>query len=429
MIPAYFGRCNYYEYSQLKRFKKEYPKRCAKKTQNGFLCEYYTAPRLITNRPLAGYTPYTKYQIYDVNEKNDLVRVSVRIPRYINNDGQICEEPFGITPGKYTHAALNKLHFEFCDPTVTFELLKKHFPLNKNASKDAYEILYPWARSCDAFPKYPIIYSHLWFIDIPYKKSMLTFCFSCHTNEEPSLFDIIIDNNWDNLDAFIQYIMPSQVCICIAANSALYKKLHNIFPDGIFVFDPIQIINVLECCISADTGHDKQTLKTLRHNVLNCLKHVYFDSPQYKNDIDFLLSVINHLLSYQHSESSGLIQFQNNMKWLMQKETNFISDYFCIPEFRSFLPYQLKEAIKEYYKNRGYEPARFSYILLSSIRNLPYIDPAAVHSTVPALMTDEELKEMRDKVYEAKCNAELSSINNVIKQLTDGTYTPPIQFL
>ena len=42
--------------------------------------------------PPAGYTPYTQHQVYDVNNKGELVRVSIRVPRYKDENGNVYEE-------------------------------------------------------------------------------------------------------------------------------------------------------------------------------------------------------------------------------------------------------------------------------------------------------------------------------------------------
>ena len=160
---------------------------------------------MITAKKPAGYTAYTSNTVYDVNCIKELVRVSVRVPRYKETDGQIYTEEFHMMPGEYSHAALNKLHADFCDPGYTFEALCKNYPLGKNASQKAYELLLPWARYNHVFPGYPIEYSFLQFTDIPYKDSILTFCLTCTEDEDPSLFDILVDDNFDSLVSFYSH--------------------------------------------------------------------------------------------------------------------------------------------------------------------------------------------------------------------------------
>ena len=132
MIEDYFGMYQYWEYRHLSRFKRTAPKRCAQMTPHGFLCEYYTMPRTFTDKKPAKYTPYTKYQIYDVNNDGKLVRVSIRVPKYIDDSGQIYEEPFSMYPGKYTHEALNKMLLPSASRQVPDDAASRH--LHKNNS-------------------------------------------------------------------------------------------------------------------------------------------------------------------------------------------------------------------------------------------------------------------------------------------------------
>ena len=425
MIEDYFGMYQYWEYRHLSRFKRTAPKRCAQMTPHGFLCEYYTMPRTFTDKKPAKYTPYTKYQIYDVNNDGKLVRVSIRVPKYIDDSGQIYEEPFSMYPGKYTHEALNKMHAEFCNPCIGFDLFKKHFPLNKNATKDAYETLYPWARKNHVFPEYPDDFSYLWFVDVPYKDTILTFCLACSLNEEPSLFDILVNNNFDSLDEFLRYDsdMPSPLYICCGANRNLYEKLHIIFPNGTFVFDPFQIITIMEQCLQTNYVYDKPALRLLRRKVLDSIKHICLGPHPYEDAINFCQKAIHELPSYLNTEFMLLTMFQENIAFILSKEKDFISEYIHILEFHTLLPYQLKEAIKDYYKCRGYEPDRFAYMLLSKIKDLPYVDPYTVFALEsPDMLTDDELEEMEDEAYHIMSNAQLSSVINLIESISNGTY-------
>lgn len=110
----------------------------------------------------AGYTAY-KIKKYDVSDEKKLVRVGLRLSKYRKPDGKTGTEEIDTFEGKYSFAALKMLHEDFCDPCCTFELLKKKYPLNKNASMDAYDTLLPWARKNHIFPDYPHDFTHLWF--------------------------------------------------------------------------------------------------------------------------------------------------------------------------------------------------------------------------------------------------------------------------
>ena len=89
----------YYKYSDLEHFIRINPvsKRCAVSIGN-ILCEYYTVPRLITDKQPCGYTAYTSHTIYDIDHTGELVRVSVRVPKYKDIDGKIHMSLWGLTP-------------------------------------------------------------------------------------------------------------------------------------------------------------------------------------------------------------------------------------------------------------------------------------------------------------------------------------------
>ncbi len=222
-------RFQYYEYKDLKFADRmvPIPRKCAEYTPGGIPCEYYTVPRM-SDLP-AGYTSY-KIKKYDVSDGKRLVRVGLRLSKYRKPDGKTGTEEIDTFEGKYSFAALKMLHEDFCDPCCTFELLKKKYPLNKNASMDAYDTLLPWARKNHIFPDYPHDFTHLWFSQLFYKNTKLTFCFTYKKREGLSLIDIIEDNEEEFIKRFSRCKNEKNKYICLPADYELYDKLHKIYP-------------------------------------------------------------------------------------------------------------------------------------------------------------------------------------------------------
>lgn len=62
-------------------------------------------------------------------------------------------------------------------------------------------------------------------------------------------------------------------------------------------------------------------------------------------------------------------------------------------------------------------------MLLSKIKDLPYVDPYTVFALEsPDMLTDDELEEMEDEAYHIMSNAQLSSVINLIESISNGTY-------
>lgn len=422
-IPDFWGVYMYSNYDQLRRMRRDFPKRCATATPSGIPCEYYTMPRNVDALP-AGYTPYTQHQVYDVNNKGELVRVSIRVPRYKDENGNVCEEVLSMVEGKYTHDAMDMLHQYFRDPAYTYDDLLKRFPLGKNATTDAYDTLLPWAKRNHAFPAYPDRYTHLWFVSVPYKQSILTFCTYAYLGDKPkylefSLFDICIDDNFDSLKQNMQrhaYGSNKKACICIPANYALYKTLHSVLPDATYTFDEFQLLTVMKDY--ADKHPEAKTnFLSLRSETLIALKQMYCRSCSVKEAQSICAFTIKFLLDYRNSDDLGFI---NDLEFILREQPNFIDSFFEINEFHMLLPFQIQKAIQEFRKKRGYEPERLSYMLLSSVRNLEYVEPDRCYSFNPAFMTDEELEEMKEIDEEIIHNALMSSVLETLDKMSDG---------
>ena len=412
----------YYKYSDLEHFTRinPVPRRCAASIGN-IPCEYYTVPRLITDKQPCGYTAYTSNTIYDINHTGDLVRVSVRVPKYKDTDGKIYTEKFFIMPGEYTHAAMNKLHSDFCNPGCSFESLCRDYPLGKNASRRAYELLLPWAKKNRVFPGYPWEYSFLQFADIPYKNSILTFCFVCTVDEEPFLFDILVDDNFDSLAGFYSYRRECDepLYICLGANAKLYQALHDIFPDATYLFNPFSLIVTLEQC-SAEISNDKQTFLSKRSIVLDALKKLCINHYPAEKIAPVCESAIKFLLNYPSTKTDILTSFRNNLQLIIRQQPDFFMQYYERYEFHSLLLFQLKNAIQEFLKSRGYDAGRLAYMLLASIKDLPYVDPYAVYDIIPALLTDEELETMLEENEQIEYNALILSIVEELEWMSNG---------
>ena len=415
-IENFQSRYEYFEYADLEQFTRmePIPKRCSAFIGN-VPCEYYTVPRLITDKKPAGYTAYTANTIYDVNCINELVRVSVRVPKYKEMNGQVYTEKFHMMPGEYSHAALNKLHTDFRNPEYTFESLNKDYPLGKNASKKAYELLLPWAKRNHVFPEYPIEYSFLQFTDIPYKDSTLTFCLVCTADEEPSLFDILVDDNLDSLIGFHSCKREPGVplYICLGANANLYQALYKIIPNAVYIFDPFSLIVTLEQC-AAEIPNDKQTFLSKRSIILDALKKLCINHYPAEKIAPVCESAIKFLLNYPSTKASILNTFRNNLQLIIQQQPDFMMQYYDRYEFHSLLLFQLKNAMQDFFKSRGYEANRLAYMLLSSIKDLPYVDPVAVYS-LPVFISDEEFEEIQEENEQIASNALVSSIIEHLK--------------
>lgn len=418
----------YYKYSDLEHFFRIYPvpKRCSAYTPSGIPCEYYTVPRLIKDKAPAGYTSYTSHTVYDVNTAGELVRVSVRIPKYKEKNGRTYVEDFCITPGEYTHDALNFLHQRFCNPAYLFDDLNNDFPLGKNASKQAFELLLPWAQNNHVFPYYPCEYSFLRFVEIPYKNTTLTFSLTNLEDEDeytdPSLFDILVGTNYDSLQHFALHPRDNKpLYICIPSNVQLYHALHDLFPDAIYVFDPFHLVTTLELCAN-EIPADKQLFLFKRTEILDALKKLCINRYLPEKIIPVCESIIEFLLSYKNTQITILNAFRNSLQLIKQQQPDFILKYFEITEFHSFLLFQLLQAMQKFLKARGYDPNRLAYMLLSSIKDLPYVDPYAAYCIIPALMTDEELEEMDEEAERIELNAHLSSIICNLKRMSTGPF-------
>lgn len=424
LIENFQRQYNYFKYSDLEQFTRmePIPKRCAAFIGN-VPCEYYTVPRLVTDKKPCGYTAYTSNTIYDVNCINELVRVSVRVPKYKDIDGKIHTERFFMMPGEYTHEAMNKLHSDFCDPGYSFESLCRDYPLGKNASRKAYELLLPWAKTNCVFPNYPREYSFLQFTDIPYKDSSLTFCFVCTANEEPSLFDILVNDNFDSLRDFCSYRgkRGKSLYICLGANAKLYQSLHEIFPDATYLFDPFSLIVTLEQC-TTEIPDNKQLFRSKRSIILDALKKLCINHYPAEKIAPVCESAIKFLLNYPSTNMDTLNTFRTNMQMIIQQQSDFIVQYYKRYEFHSFLLFQLKSAIQEFLKSRGYEADRLAYMLLSSIKDLPYVDPYVLYDMDMSSLTDEELKALWEEDEQITFNALISSIIEQLKWMSDGPF-------
>jgi len=87
-------------------------------------------------------------------------------------------------------------------------------------------------------------------------------------------------------------------------------------------------------------------------------------------------------------------------------------------EFHSLLLFQLKNAVQEFLKARGYEADRLAYMLLSSIKDLPYVDPYVLYDMDMSSLTDEELKALWEEDEQITFNALISSIIEQLKWMS-----------
>lgn len=357
-------RFQYYEYKDLKFADRmiPIPRKCAEYTPGGIPCEYYTVPRM-SDLP-AGYTAY-KIKKYDVSDEKKLVRVGLRLSKYRKPDGKTGTEEIDTFEGKYSFAALKMLHEDFCDPCCTFELLKKKYPLNKNASMDAYDTLLPWARKNHIFPDYPHDFTHLWFSQLFYKNTKLTFCFTYKKREGLSLIDIIEYNEEEFIKRLSRCKNEKNKYICLPADYELYDKLHKIYPDAVYVFDVFQIAEIIDKCISSNevTKEERFKYEAKKRQLVDTLKFLEEKESTWKEAEASCKSVINFLL--QDGKRRELDEFKKNMELIIREQSGFIEDFFKIREYHVFLPNELQSTMEDFLKSRGYNPARLSYMLLA----------------------------------------------------------------
>lgn len=357
-------RFQYYEYKDLKFADRmiPIPRKCAEYTPGGIPCEYYTIPRM-SDLP-AGYTAY-KIKKYDVSDEKKLVRVGLRLSKYRKPDGKTGTEEIDTFEGKYSFAALKMLHEDFCDPCCTFDLLKKKYPLNKNASMDAYDTLLPWARKNHIFPDYPHDFTHLWFSQLFYKNTKLTFCFTYKKREGLSLIDIIEDNEEEFIKRLSRCKNEKNKYICLPADYELYDKLHKIYPDAVYVFDVFQIAEIIDKCISSNevTKEERFKYEAKKRQLVDTLKFLEEKESTWKEAEASCKSVINFLL--QDGKRRELDEFKKNMELIIREQSGFIEDFFKIREYHVFLPNELQSTMEDFLKSRGYNPARLSYMLLA----------------------------------------------------------------
>lgn len=357
-------RFQYYEYKDLKFADRmvPIPRKCAEYTPGGIPCEYYTVPRM-SDLP-AGYTAY-KIKKYDISDEKKLVRVGLRLSKYRKPDGKTGTEEIDTFEGKYSFAALKMLHEDFCDPCCTFDLLKKKYPLNKNASMDAYDTLLPWARKNHIFPDYPHDFTHLWFSQLFYKNTKLTFCFTYKKREGLSLIDIIEDNEEEFIKRLSRCKNEKNKYICLPADYELYDKLHKIYPDAVYVFDVFQIAEIIDKCISSNevTKEERFKYEAKKRQLVDTLKFLEEKESTWKEAEASCKSVINFLL--QDGKRRELDEFKKNMELIIREQSGFIEDFFKIREYHVFLPNELQSTMEDFLKSRGYNPARLSYMLLA----------------------------------------------------------------
>ena len=409
-------RFQYYEYKDLKFADRmvPIPRKCAEYTPGGIPCEYYTVPRM-SDLP-AGYTAY-KIKKYDVSDEKKLVRVGLRLSKYRKPDGKTGTEEIDTFEGKYSFAALKMLHEDFCDPCCTFDLLKKKYPLNKNASMDAYDTLLPWARKNHIFPDYPHDFTHLWFSQLFYKNTKLTFCFTYKKKEGLSLIDIIEDNEDEFIKKLSKCKNEENKYICLPADYELYDKLHKIYPDVVYVFDVFQVAEIIDNCISSNevTKEEWFRFEAKKKQIESTLKILEEKESTWKEAEASCKSVINFLL--QDGKRRELDEFKKNMELIMREQPDFIYDFFKIKEYHVFLPNELQNTMEDFLKSRGYNSQRLVYMILSRAREVQKEE--ALNQIETQKLDRLQLDYMIDgsAIVESQVSEVISSINGWAERL------------
>lgn len=389
----YIGNAKYCEYRDLQMFERTYPKRCAEYIQGIIPCEYYTVPRTLHEEKPQGYSAY-KYK-YDVNNAGELVRVGIRIPKYGNDKESAREENMFMIDERYSFKALELLHHDFCDPACTIDILRKKYPLKNNTSTDAYNLLLPWAKANRIFPDYPRKFDYLWFVQLHYKKSTLTFCIAGVDDKEPELFDIIENNDFrdlyklQNAYEWIRDMEGRTISICLDSDIKLYRILKDIFPDAIYIYNVFQIQTVLKDCLGKLKGEERSTCtmheRKLRH-VLQELEAGRESKERVKSEC---VPVINYLLQSKNKVINQEIELiRQGLEEILRGKNDFIDQFFEVERFHSSMIQKLQVLMKTFMKTRGYEPNRLVYMILSYVKNMKKIEPYSCYE-VPMYLAEE----------------------------------------
>ena len=149
------------------------------------------------------------------------------------------------------------------------------------------------------------------------------------------------------------------------ANYSLYQRLKKLFPTAKYYFDKFQLLNVLENSVKKDSAYKnillikqaelKAALEQLTNNSFNPIEKI-------------CNATFNYLLGLQNCQIDGLDKFLLEMESILHEQPDFYGPYFSIPEFRSLFPIHLEDELRKFAKSRGYEPHRFAYIFLSSLK-------------------------------------------------------------
>lgn len=163
---------------------------------------------------------------------------------------------------------------------------------------DAYDTLLPWARKNHIFPDYPHDFTHLWFSQLFYKNTKLTFCFTYKKREGLSLIDIIEDNEEEFIKRLSRCKNEKNKYICLPADYELYDKLHKIYPDAVYVFDVFQIAEIIDKCISSNevTKEERFKYEAKKRQLVDTLKFLEEKESTWKEAEASCKSVINFLL-------------------------------------------------------------------------------------------------------------------------------------
>ena len=149
------------------------------------------------------------------------------------------------------------------------------------------------------------------------------------------------------------------------ANYSLYQILEKIFPTAQYYFDKFQLLTVLENCIKKESAY-KNILLIKQAELKAALEQLTKNSPDSIEKI--CNATFNYLLDLQNCQIDGLDKFLLEMESILHEQPDFCGPYFSIPEFRSLFPIHLEDELRKFAKSRGYEPHRFAYIFLSSLK-------------------------------------------------------------
>lgn len=370
----------YYQYPDLSAFRVTEARSHMEHTRGGIPCEYYTAPRLVHEQK----KEYTNYIIkYDINPSGSIVRVGIRLPRYVK-DGTICTEALDTFASSFSPALIRELHKDYTSRTFTAEDLREKYPFSHNPSRDAYEMLSKYGHQYNLLPQYPSDSTHLWFFQTTYKRIKITFCYDC--TEKPILFDTIVGDSYHEMAHRLKKNLSLQerkLYICMNACLELYDALHSIFPDAAYIFDATAFPQFFDEAARLLPSGERSDFFELRDEAITVLGdlsqlelqgnktyHLYNTRSGVTDYLQQIYDAIQiNLPKGPEKYRIYIDKFITHLNQILSENPDFISGFQNISQYHSLLPFDTVQFFKEkILTNHGYTPQRLAYVMLAKMR-------------------------------------------------------------